>query len=240
MWCAERPFIWNGIDVGGRMVVIKLQDGGLWVHSPIELDSALEKCLRELGPVKHIVSPNYEHVRYAKQWVEKFPAAISYACPGLRNQKPEVGFTNEIGEGAPAAQWPAELDLVWLDCEVNPATGKPFFNEVNFFHSPTGTLITTDFYWNYPEGDNIPLGTRLWKFGMDRVYLPFYRNFMVRDREAYDGALRKMEKWGIVKIVPCHGLLVTSRAKEALLSHARSGVITRNSGLVFQREGSGQ
>ena len=25
---------------------------------------------------------------------------------------------------------------------------------------------------------SVPLGTRVWKFGMDKVYLPFYRRFM--------------------------------------------------------------
>jgi hypothetical protein len=44
---AERPFIWNTIDVGGRMAVIKLNDGSLWIHSPVDLDPALRdgKCL---------------------------------------------------------------------------------------------------------------------------------------------------------------------------------------------------
>ena len=26
------------------------------------------------------------------------------------------------------------------------------------------------------------LGTKLWKTGMDRVYLPFYRSFMIKDQ----------------------------------------------------------
>eukprot|EP00439_Symbiodinium_sp_Y106_P011125 s14_g1.t1 len=49
LWVAERPFIWNSIDeecrepdvllkpcseVGGKMAVVRLPDGGLWVHSP--------------------------------------------------------------------------------------------------------------------------------------------------------------------------------------------------------------
>jgi hypothetical protein len=33
--------VWNGIDVGGKMAVVKLNDGSLWVHSPVELDTAL-------------------------------------------------------------------------------------------------------------------------------------------------------------------------------------------------------
>ena len=37
---------------------------------------------------------------------------------------------------------------------------------------------------NYP--DHYPEGTsgnvKIWKFGMDRVYLPFYRRFMIGDK----------------------------------------------------------
>lgn len=35
--------------------------------------------------------------RYAKQWVEAYPSAVSYACPGLAERQPEVGFTREVG-----------------------------------------------------------------------------------------------------------------------------------------------
>ncbi len=49
------------------MAVLKLSDGSIWVHSPVELDDDLAAALGELGEVKHIVSPNYEHTKYAKQ-----------------------------------------------------------------------------------------------------------------------------------------------------------------------------
>lgn len=55
----------RGVSVleGGRMAVVKLSDGSLWVHSPVELDGPLRKALDKVGPVMHIVSPNYEHVK---------------------------------------------------------------------------------------------------------------------------------------------------------------------------------
>ena len=49
------------------MAVLRLRDGSLLVHSPVELDDALAEALARLGPVRHIVSPNYEHVKYAAQ-----------------------------------------------------------------------------------------------------------------------------------------------------------------------------
>jgi len=53
--------------------------------------------------------------------------------------------------------------------------------QVVFVHKPSGTLIATDLIWNYP-GSGTPKGTQAWKFGMDRVYLPFYKNFMIKDK----------------------------------------------------------
>ena len=55
--------------------------------------------------------------------------------------------------------------------------------QVVFVHKPSGTLIATDLIWNYPKtGTN--RGTQAWKFGMDRVYKPFYTKFMIKDKGA--------------------------------------------------------
>lgn len=49
------------------MAVLRLSDGSIWVHSPVHLDDDLAAALATLGDVKHIVSPNYEHTKYAQQ-----------------------------------------------------------------------------------------------------------------------------------------------------------------------------
>ena len=35
-------------------------------------------------------------------------------------------------------------------------------------------------FWSYPA--NAPGGTKLWKFGMDQIYRPFYNTFMIKDK----------------------------------------------------------
>ncbi len=45
-----------------------------------------------------------------------------------------------------------ELRPYHVDIEVNPFTGRPFFDEVLFYHAPSKSLLTLDFYWNYPGG----------------------------------------------------------------------------------------
>jgi hypothetical protein len=81
--------------------------------------------LTELGPVKHVVSPNYEHLKYAKQWIAAYPDATAWACPGLQELKPDIKYSNTIGDSDVApSQWPAEIDYAWFDCETSPLSGK--------------------------------------------------------------------------------------------------------------------
>lgn len=181
VYTADRPFYWNKIDVGCRMTVIRLSNDDIVVHSPIGLDPPLLETLQKLnGKVTHVISPNYEHVKYAKEWGEKFTDANMWGCPGLMEREEQVRWTGEIqyharppgfskwgnGEAGDESEtanrsdmwdW-SELQPLHIDVEVNPFTGRPFFNEVIFYHSPSKTLLTTDLYWNYPRGDGITNG----------------------------------------------------------------------------------
>lgn len=245
LWAAERPFIWNGIDVGGRSVIARMNSkkngelGGLLIHSPVEHDEDLRVALEGLGGtgVQAIVSPNYEHLKYAKQWAMAYPGAQKWACPGLPERMPEVAWTHEVSKTS------EELDgfeYVWFDCETNPATGRAFFNEVVFFHKLSKAVFMADAYWNYPSTEHVnykgqgetgkvhkcpkvpvsrdylpdvevPIGTRLWKFGMDNLYLPFYKKVMVgtgERLERYNACVEKVLSWKAELIVPCHGDIV--------------------------------
>jgi len=244
VYTGDRPFYWNNIDVGGRMCVIQFPDGTLWVHSPICLDETTKSALKKLGTVKYIVSPNYEHLKYAKQWSDEYPGAFMWGCPGLSQKLPDIEWEGEIPYGLTRPSDSDKLDNCWdfnvivplhLDMEINPFTGKPFFNEVVFYHKPSKSLITTDIYWNYPQKDgipnshlersnnddglapvvdSIPLGTRLWKFGMDKIYLPFYKRLMVNDKQRYEDVVAVMiDEWEAHTIIPCHGDVIRGREK---------------------------
>jgi len=258
VYTADRPFLWNKIDVGGKMTVIQLQNPSnskpsLWIHSPVALDESLIQALGTLGEVEHIVSPNYEHVKYAKQWSEYYTNAKVWGCPGLCERINDVNWFGEIPydirppkddncmEDLPEGFWDVnELQPIHVNCEKNPFTGKPFFNEVIFYHTPSKSLLFTDLYWNYPGSsitnenlassneeedygewelapkvEKIPFGTTLWKFGMDVIYRPFYVNFMVRSMEEkriYRGIVDYiLNVWDVDVIVPAHGDVVRGK-----------------------------
>ena len=271
---AGRPFLWNSIDVGCRMVVIELsgKDGkpDLFIHSPVSLDDRLAEAIDAIGTVKHVVSPNYEHVKFAYQWAERYPDANIWGCPGLMEREPNVRWTGEIPYGTRPPGWPetsssiTKPESMWdwneicpmhVDVEVNPFTGKPFFNEVVFYHPKSKTLLTTDTFWNYPgagkpnvefaslpgaEQDygewelapdvgDIPLGSRLWgKFGMDKLFRPFYLGLMVKSDSkeefrriaSFISGLDK-DGWDVETVIPAHGDIIRGKTfcREVLKSH---------------------
>jgi hypothetical protein len=247
VYAADRPFLWNNIDVMGRMAVVELPSSNnqdkpdLWIHSPVALDVPLQKAIDSIGTVKHIVSPNYEHVKYASQWKQAYPNAELWGCPGFVERMPDLDWSGEIpnhyrpagfqGAMAPSHALPSNfwdsslMETLHVDMEINPFTGKPFFNECIFHHKPTGSLITTDFFWNYPASvipneqygrndvwelaptvNEVPFMSRLWKFGMDKVYLPFFENLMVQDKTAYRQLVKHVvDEWDCEIVVPAHG-----------------------------------
>jgi len=139
----------------------------LLIHSPVFLDGPLRNAVDRLGTVRHIISPNYEHVKYAKMWGEAYADAYMWGCPGLAEREPDVRWSGELPYGCrppgygsaaecPEGMWDwNDVQPFHVDVEVNPFTGNAFFNEVVFYHSASNTLLTTDTYWNYPKGDGI-------------------------------------------------------------------------------------
>ena len=75
------PFL--GIPYPTRMALARLANGDVWVWSPIALTPELEKAVDQLGPVRHIVSPNKIHHLFLAEWVARWPDAVLYAPPGL-------------------------------------------------------------------------------------------------------------------------------------------------------------
>lgn len=260
VFTADRPFYWNRIDVGCRMTVIVCSSETnssppqLFIHSPVSLDDKLLQAIEALGEVKWVVSPNYEHIKYAREWSERFPKAIMIACPGLMEREPdvykvEIPFGIRPGDNAPGLWDMNEIQALHVDCETNPFTGVAFFNEVVFYHTPSKTLLVTDTYWNYPgsvitnenysslpggsasplkkendgeerdfgvwllapEIEEIPFGTKAWKFGMDKIYRPFYLNLMIKDdqRTIFSDIVKQIvDKWGVETLIPAHGDIV--------------------------------
>lgn len=228
----------------------------LWIHSPVALDGPMKQACESLGRVKYVVSPNYEHVSFVKGWSQVYSKdddVQMWACPGLMERMPDISWTGEIPHGYRPNGWKGPVPsttstagtttmLGWdesiiqplhVNIEKNPFTGRPFFNEVVYYHTPSKTLMVTDVFWNYPRDTvpnsqygrddawelapesvpEVPLGSRLWKFGMDQIYGPFYNTFMVTDPAEYRAiANHIVNEWDVEMLIPAHGDIL--RGKE--------------------------
>jgi hypothetical protein len=151
IWIADGPVVRMAFPLGmsvpfpTRMTVVRLSEGGLWIHSPIQLSPALAAQIDVLGPVAHLVSPNFIHYAGIPEWSRTYPHAVTWASPGVReraaSQKLAVHFQKDLGD-EPPVEWRRELDqLLFL--------GSSVLREVVFFHRASRTLILADLIENF-------------------------------------------------------------------------------------------
>ena len=64
----------------------------------------------------------------------------------------------------------------------------------------------------------------LWKQGMDKVYLPFYKTFMIKDRSKYEKIVEViLNEWDVETLIPAHGDIIRGKEviREVLSSHLK-------------------
>ncbi len=209
LWVAERPQRFFGLEVGTRMTVIRLLDGSLLLHSPVQLDAGLCRELDALGPVRFAVAPNRVHHLYAGQVAERYPESRLWVGPGLERKRPDLVFVDILGDEAPSA-WKGQVDQVF-------ARGRPYENEVVFFHRASRTLILCDLAFNFGPGAAAP--TR-WLMKLLRSYGRFGPSkldpLLIRDRAAARESLQRILAWDFDRVVIAHGDVLESGGREAL------------------------
>ena len=66
IWIADGPHIsFYGLPFPTRMTVVRLADGGLWIHSPIKPDDKLIAQINKIGPVRHLDRAELDSLRLA-------------------------------------------------------------------------------------------------------------------------------------------------------------------------------
>jgi len=97
LWTVDRPFGRLVGSIGTRMTVIKLADGGLFLHSPVKLDPELRAALDQLGPVRFVAAPNRAHHLFVGDYIGAFPEATIFAAPGLPEKRKDLNFHGVLG-----------------------------------------------------------------------------------------------------------------------------------------------
>ncbi len=189
-----------------RMTIIRLPDGGLWLHSPVACVPELVAAVEALGPVVAIIAPNVFHYTHLADWARTFPDASVFG-PNLAAKVPGIALTPL--DQALAAPWTATIDLHVV------ALGS--FTEVVFLHRASRTLIVTDLMQNFEAGrirdplvrTVMTLGGATGPNGRPSIEI---RLAALAHRKALREGVRQMLAWQPAGIILSHGAPYRSNA----------------------------
>lgn len=208
LWIAPRPLRVGFLDIGTCMTVVRLPDGGVFLHSPVPTDGPTCAAVDEIGPVRAIVAPNRVHHFYAGDWKRAYPAARLLGAPGLAAKRKDLAFDGELGDGADVSYAGA--------IEQRVVRGAPYMSEVAFLHRASRTLLLTDLAFHPTPGSR--RGARIWckltrtgAFGPNAVV-----RLCIRDRNAFRASIDKLLAWDFDRITLTHGDPLESGGKDAL------------------------
>ena len=210
IWVHEGPLRFHGLEVGRRMVVVRLGDGSLWLNSAAPLDRALRTELDRVGEVRFVTPASTLHGHLSMgEYAAAYPQAELFAVPGLERKRPELAFTGLLGD-EPDPRWAPEIDQVAF------RGIRAIDLEIEFFHRPSRSLILADLAFHI--GDGWPLSTRaLARLAGVRNRLAPTLDFRlaVRDRRAAHASLNRIMGWDFERVVVGHGDIVEHRGREA-------------------------
>jgi hypothetical protein len=203
LWVVDRPQRFFGLPVGARMSVIRLADGSLLLHSPVALDPALRAELDAIGPVRFAVAPNRVHHLYAGDVARAYPGTRLWVAPGLPQKRPDLVYAAVLGDAAPV-EWRGQVDQVFF-------RGRPYENEVAFFHRASRTLLLCDLAFHFGPSSALPT----------RILMRMLRSYgelgpskldplLIRDRRAASESLERILAWDFDRIVVAHGDVLES------------------------------
>ncbi len=217
LWLVDGPAIrFYGMPFSTRASIVRLRDGGIWVHSPTRLTDDLAAAVAALGPVRHLIAPNWIHYAYVAEWQARFPEALAWAAPGVRERARkfgmEVRFDHDL-EAEPPADWAGQIDQMIV-------AGSRIHREAVFFHPSSRTLILTDLIENF-EPANLPwwmrIATRLGGISDPDGQMP--RDMRLTFRKGRGALRRDVERmigWAPERIILAHGRCYDSAGSDEL------------------------
>lgn len=210
LWIADGGVVsFFGFDYPTRMAVIRLEDGGLWLWSPIEIDPEIEKEVRALGPVRHLVSPNKLHHLFLAGWKNRFPDAELWGTASTIARFTDLHFSGALGDHSPP-QWAGQIDQYYFD-------NSPFLDELIFFHRKSRTAIIADLSQPFSPA----FLKKHWPWWLRRIaklarmvegwgYPPIEVRLSFRHRRAARAKVRALIDAGPERVVVAHGESVRS------------------------------
>jgi hypothetical protein len=209
IWTLERPVWFAGVRLRTRTTVLRLEDGGLLLHTPPPPTDALSKELAALGPVRWLLVPNCWHHLGAPAAAAHFQGAqvVGPASALVRNTSLKLDLN--IHDARFTEQVP--------ELESLPLEGVPFWDETVLYHRPTQTLLGADIVCCAGERDHFT-----WRFGArvtgcyERVRVPPDARKKIADKAAAARSIRTMLQRPAQRLIVGHAEVIEQRCLEHL------------------------
>lgn len=210
LWTAESSHRFLGVDFGGRMTVIRLKRGELFVHSPVRLARHLQNELNALGDVKYVAAPNKFHHLYVGDYVKAYLEAKFYASPGLSEKRNDIRFDGFLSDTADPA-WKGEI-------AQHLFRGMPAVNEVVFLHVASGTVIFSDLIFNF--SNDLSEGQKIFARLIGAYKKPavsrMSKYFFIRDRGKARESAEAILSWKFDRVLLAHKDAVPAGGQDAV------------------------
>jgi hypothetical protein len=208
------------VQLPTRMVVVKLQDGSLWINSPVALSHDTLEAVLALGPVRYLVAPTILHTWRLEEWHRLFPQAQLWGPPETKR-----GLAGTVVAGA--AQVPRGLtrDAFTGSLEQTPPPawsediqqlvfkGNGLVEEAEFLHKHSRTLMLTDFVQNYTPGNHVAGNIIKRAAGVLGGGVPRDVRWSFTNRKQARASLEQILSWDFTRVILAHGACIEHDAK---------------------------
>ena len=192
-----------GLPYPTRSVIARLENGDMWVWSPVKLTPDLRADVDRLGPVRHLVSPNKLHHLYLKAWNAAYPAAQLWGPKSTIRKCSDLTFREALND-SPPPKWLPDIDQAWFG-------GSFAMDEIVFLHRPSGTAIVADLIQTFSDRflrDHwgwLRFAARLDGLTQHQACAPLEWRMSFINRAPARRARDKVLSWNCQRVIVAHG-----------------------------------
>ena len=208
IWIVDGPMIRFGVP-GFRMpfptraTIIRVEDGGLFIHSPTSLDAGLKAEVDRIGTPRWLIGPNRLHYWWIPDWHAAYPDADIYLAPKTAEQAgARLDFDYHPLDGQSGYPWDRRIKTLLIN--------GAYMTEVAFMHTPSRTLVLTDLIENFEPEKTATLLMRflIWAGGVrdpDGCTPRDMRLTFLRNKAQVKAAVETMIDWNPERVIIAHG-----------------------------------
>jgi hypothetical protein len=204
LWVSEGEIVsFFGIAYPTRSVIARLENGDLWLWSPVKLTAGLHTEVDRLGPVRHLVSPNKLHHLYLQDWKAAYPEAQLWGPQTTMKKRPDLTFREALKD-SPPPEWLGDIDHAWF-------RGSFAMDEIVFFHRPSATAIIADLIQTFSD-HFLREHWGWWRFlarldglTQDQACAPLEWRLSFLNRAPARRARDKVLSWNCRRVIVAHG-----------------------------------